>query len=99
MFFAILLIAFGAALVLSALGIVSGGFWGLFWGIVFIGIFVIGWFGNSIYQDYKITPQTSQIQEVNNITQCSNMSLENTSYCLRDYVKTFYNYTIRDVRL
>ena len=38
MFFAIILIAFGAALILTALGLVSAGFWGLFWGIVFIAI-------------------------------------------------------------
>ena len=68
----------------------------MLWGIVFIGIFVIGWFGNSIHNEIKTQSitQSSQI-EISNISQCSNLSLRNTSYCLRDYIKTFYNYTIR----
>ena len=58
-------------------------------------LIVLGWLGNSIYQDYKTIPQTSQSTQISNISQCSNMSLKNTSYCLRDYVSTFYNYTVR----
>ena len=38
MFFAIILIAFGLALLLSATGLLSGGFWGVFWGIIFLAI-------------------------------------------------------------
>ena len=57
-------------------------------GIVFIGIFVIGWFGNSIHNDIK--PQS-----ITQTSQNSNMSLKNTSNCLVSYVKTFYNYTVR----
>ena len=26
---------------------------------------------------------------------CKNLDLKETAYCLRDYIKTFYNYTIR----
>ena len=29
-------------------------------------------------------------------TDCNNLSLEDSAYCLRDYVSTFYNYTVRD---
>ncbi len=38
MFFAIIFIAIGLALLLNALGLIGGSFWGLFWGIVFLAI-------------------------------------------------------------
>jgi hypothetical protein len=38
MFFAIVFIALGLFLLLSALGILSADFWGLFWGLVFLGL-------------------------------------------------------------
>ena len=31
-----------------------------------------------------------------NTENCNNLSLEDSAICLRDYVKTFYNYTVRD---
>lgn len=36
MFFAIILIAIGVAILLSSLGIISGDFWGIFWAIIII---------------------------------------------------------------
>ena len=36
MFFAIILIAIGVALLLSGLGLVGGSFWGIFWGVIFL---------------------------------------------------------------
>ena len=36
MFFAIIFIAIGAAILLNALGLFGGSFWGIFWGVVFI---------------------------------------------------------------
>ncbi len=36
MFFAIIFIAIGIALLLNATGLFTGSFWGIFWGIVFI---------------------------------------------------------------
>jgi hypothetical protein len=34
--------------------------------------------------------------EVKNVSECSNLSLIDTAKCFRDYIKPFYNYTIRD---
>jgi len=36
MFFPILLIAIGLAILLNTMGVFSGSFWGFFWGIIFI---------------------------------------------------------------
>jgi len=38
MFFAIIFIAIGVALLLNAMGLLSGGFWGVFWAVVFIAV-------------------------------------------------------------
>lgn len=38
MFFAIVFIVLGLFLLLNALGIIVGNFWGFFWAIVFIGL-------------------------------------------------------------
>ena len=38
MFFAIILIAIGVALLLNSMGIVSGSFWGIFWAIILLAI-------------------------------------------------------------
>jgi len=44
MFIAIIFIAIGVAMLLNTLGIISGGFWGFFWSILFIvvGIKMLG---------------------------------------------------------
>ena len=36
MFFSIIFIAIGVALLLNAVGLLSGSFWGVFWGVVFL---------------------------------------------------------------
>ena len=38
---------------------------------------------NKIMVEYGETPE-----------ECANLSLEKTSYCLNDYVKSIYNYTV-----
>ena len=38
MFFAIVFIAIGAALILNTMGLLVGNFWGVFWGILFLAI-------------------------------------------------------------
>jgi len=38
MFFAIIFIAIGAALLLNAMGLFVGSFWTVFWGIIFVAI-------------------------------------------------------------
>jgi len=39
---------------------------------------------------------SNEINQINNINMCENKSLIETSECLRNYIKTFYNYTIRN---
>jgi len=38
MFFAIIFIAIGVAVLLNAMGLFTGSFWGIFWGVIFIAI-------------------------------------------------------------
>ena len=54
-------------------------------------IFLLGFASASYYSSLKETDY-----EIKNVSDCSNKSLKETSYCLRDWVKTFYNYTITD---
>ena len=62
--------------------------------------FILGWCVNSLRTEnmqYKI-PTTANSEVSNNIvnvSQCAGMNLKNTSYCLVNYVKIFYNYTVR----
>jgi hypothetical protein len=49
---------------------------------------------------YKYLNESGQINstrtDLSNYTDCANLSLNETSYCLRDYVNTFYNYQSRE---
>ena len=54
---------------------------------------VLGFCVNEIYDDYKINEGMEE--EISDYAQCNNLSLEATSECLRKYISTFYNYTIR----
>ena len=45
---------------------------------------------NDIYDDWNINENSQE-----DYSQCNNLSLERTAECLRDYISTFYNYTIR----
>ena len=54
---------------------------------------ILGFCVNEIYDNYKIN---EGVEEISDYVQCSNLSLEDTSECLRKYISTFYNYTIRD---
>ncbi|MCX6721623.1 MAG: hypothetical protein NTY04_00285 [Candidatus Staskawiczbacteria bacterium] len=38
MFIAIIFIAIGLAMVLNAMGLLTGSFWGIFWGIIFLAV-------------------------------------------------------------
>jgi hypothetical protein len=40
--------------------------------------------------------QSASSLNITEYQQCSNLSLQETATCLRDYVATFYNYTVRD---
>lgn len=44
---------------------------------------------------YKIN---SFIKDINNFSDCENMSLKETTMCLNKYIKSIYNYTSRDER-
>ena len=46
-----------------------------------------------VYDNFKMNDNSQE--EIINYSQCNNLSLENTTECLRDYISTFYNYTIR----
>jgi len=60
---------------------------------ILIGGFAIG----MLYNDIPFS-LSSKI-EIKDYSECNNLSLEDTAYCLRDYVKTFYNFTNRDERI
>lgn len=50
-----------------------------------------------IYLNYQQKFNISkEINQIDDIDMCKNKSLSQTSECLRDYVKTFYNYTLRN---
>jgi len=38
----------------------------------------------------------NNFSKVDGYLKCKNLSVKETAYCLRDFVSTFYNYTIRD---
>lgn len=56
--------------------------------IFLLGIFIIGIdLGKTDYGEIKV---------YSNSTECQNLSLDDTAYCLRDYVRTFYRYEVRN---
>lgn len=66
--------------------------------IMAILMFTAGSIGYSLYQDSAsyIHYRVSQVSGVSlSYKDCANLSLEPTASCLRDYVRGFYNYTIR----
>jgi len=61
--------------------------------------FLVGTLGfciNSLCESYPINTHTEMQVEISEYTQCDALNLEDTSECLRDYIKEFFNYTIRD---
>lgn len=49
--------------------------------------------GGVTYRDMVINENLKE--EIYDYSYCHNLTLEETAKCLRDYVSTFYNYTIR----
>ena len=46
---------------------------------------------------YTLSPNTTTTSMLTDDNMsCANLSLADTSFCLRDYVGTFYNYTVRE---
>lgn len=63
--------------------------------ILFLSSFLLGYIVHSrdinlLSISGKFSPDITEYQE------CANKSIESTSVCLRDYVSTFFNYTVRD---
>ena len=57
----------------------------------------IGYSGHEVHNNYKNEQMLQySTEEISGYMQCDNLSLEETANCLRGYVSTFYNYTIRD---
>jgi len=56
-------------------------------------IFALGFCSNKIYNNWKVNEHSQE--EISDYNQCNNLSLVKTSECLREYISTFYNYTIR----
>ena len=54
---------------------------------------ILGFMVHDIYNDWKLN-EVSQ-EEISDYNQCSNLNLEQTAECLKNYISTFYNYTIR----
>jgi len=54
---------------------------------------ILGFMVHDIYNDWKLN-EVSQ-EEIVDYDQCNNLNLEDTSNCLKNYISTFYNYTIR----
>jgi len=54
---------------------------------------VLGFLLHGIYNNLQLNKNFNV--EISEYEQCNNLSLRETSKCLRDYISTFYNYTIR----
>ena len=54
---------------------------------------ILGFMVHNIYDEWKLN-EVSQ-EKIVDYNQCSNLNLEETSECLREYVSTFFNYTVR----
>jgi hypothetical protein len=65
-------------------------------GVMCLLLVSLGVTGTLAWNEYKINEDLKGQENILEYNQCSNISLEDTSGCLRDYLSTFYNYTIRD---
>jgi len=67
----------------------------LFWIIILIGsIYALGFLFLMSFVFFEYDKITSE-EDVRYVEECRNLSLTDTSNCLRNYISTFYNYTIR----
>jgi len=66
----------------------------ILWSVLISSLVLLGYFLNPIVEDFS---ESNEIKiTVTDYNNCSNLSFENTTICLVDYVRTFYNYTVRD---
>lgn len=69
-------------------GFITGGM--LIMAIIFLAGAILE-YNNNLQVSFKVSEK-----EVQDYQECVNLSLEDTAYCLRDYVSTFFNYTSRE---
>jgi len=60
---------------------------------------ILGFLVHDIYNDYKTNDVSQEEIIIDDYIQCNDLSLENTSKCLKDYISTFYNYTVRSDKI
>ena len=63
--------------------------------IVFVLILIGGIaVGYCLTKQIDTTGEIISLNKISNYSQCSNLSLDKTAICLRNYVNSFYNYTL-----
>lgn len=63
---------------------------------LFVGFFFLGMQVNAIKMAAgKVIYGRSQLSPISNYSECANLSLEATAYCLRDFLEPYYNYSVR----
>jgi hypothetical protein len=60
--------------------------------IAVAGAFICGY----LYNPNFITEAKSELSNIDNLSICENNTLSESSRCLKDYVKTFYNYNLSE---
>ena len=56
---------------------------------------ILGFMVHDIYDDWKMNEVSQEEITIDDYIQCNNLNLTETSGCLREYVSTFFNYTVR----
>ena len=57
---------------------------------------ILGFCIHGLYDNWESNEMISEKIPISEYTQCDNLNLTETSECLREYVSTFFNYTIRN---
>lgn len=58
------------------------------------GAFVLGYYARPLIEETAKETSSKQF-EITEASECSELELQETARCLRDFVSTFYNYTVR----
>jgi len=62
---------------------------------VCVSFFFLGVFWQPVFVSFPLNKLSTK-NNISDYKQCNNLSFEDTCYCLRNYISTFYNYTLRD---
>ena len=68
-------------------------------GALFMILFVCVFMIFSLCYYFLIYSNTSSEIQVDDYMECNNLSVKDTAYCLRDYIKPFFNYTKKSDRI